>query len=495
VAAKLESKDSSKEIDRRQITPESQQSCEEDQESIKILHHSSLPHATTSEDVEDIHSVEENDALFLCPLVTQMPTPPESVVDSIDLPYLHYFMLEWPSVHPYTSVFPTFPQDLMRAAASVVPLRHSIISLAAIVADTVCRRPIVRALHYHHLTIRKIQDTLSSVGGINEPIIYAVMMLTYFNLYSGRFLSARRHVRGVYLLLQSYSSKGRPPSTTTMLIWRSALRMDYFLSSVYPCKPIFPTPPAEQEDFHLEWIRTGCTPTGEEWAIAQFALDNLQSRAAHLSWDAYESRRSGNPAEIEIQTQVMTLLNDFSTWRGRKLFLEEDELEKLVETYRPSLNLETFLDYPSMSIRNAFYANLLNEYRCAVLFITFIAYPLIGQISPFETLRQFHAIDCCRSIGATGINKFPVPMVRILQLAGLVFADKARFQDECDWIETKLDEIAERGMQAAKRVKEMLGIVWNSAYPWTYEETERVMQSPGDLEQLDLEEMYDEVAK
>jgi hypothetical protein len=284
-----------------------------------------------------------------------------------------------------------------------------------------------------------------------------------------------------------------------MLIWRCAIRIDYFLASVYPCKPIFPPPPIEQEDYHRRWIKP-CVRTaenGEEWALAQFALDNLQSRAAHLSWQASQWRKMGSQSEEDIQLACATLIQDFTVWRGRAVFLEEDakiDLQEFLQLSQDGTGCDEgsrFLGFPSMNCRNAFYASLLNEYRCAVLFITFIAYPLVGQVSPFDEIRKVHAIDSCRSIGSMGEMAFPVPMVRILQLAGLVFAKSAEYPDECSWIETQLDHVSQRGVMGANKVKEMLQVVWKSTDSWTYEDTERVMQSKDDLEQLWLEERYD----
>ena len=414
---------------------------------------------------------------------------PETVIDSTDLPYINYFISEMPKLHPYAVVFPGFIPDLMRIATSVTPFRHSLISLSAVIADTSLQRPLVRALLHHQVTLRTVQDLLSLGRGTEVATIYSVMMLAYFNLFSGRFLSARRHLRGVSLLLQQHSATGMLPSPTTMLIWRCAVRLDYIISSVYPCNPIFPTPPPEQEDIHRGWIRRTVTSKGEEWALAQFALDDLQSRAVHLSWSAYQSRRTGTPTEYGIQEQCANLLDDFSTWRKRKIFLEQDALDEAIKNDFQSTSTERFLNYPPMNYRNLFYTNLLNEYRCAAMFVTFIGSPLIGQPSPFDAVRIFHAIDSCRVISATGVHKFPIPIVRTLQMVGLVFADPVKFPEECAWIERQLDGVSNRGVEPATRVKEMLKIVWGSPYPWLFEETERVMQNGDDLEQLALQEV------
>jgi hypothetical protein len=466
------------------LSPESQSS--EDSESPKDDDTTIV--LTDIENADEIYTLSTPGTPF-----TRLSPSPDSIVESIDIPYLEYFLYEMPKIHPYAAVFPQFIPDLMQVATSIAPLRHSIISLAAVISDTSLGRPPVRALQHHQVTLRQVQALLST-GGVEETTIYVVMLLAYFNIFSGRFLAARRHIRGLSLLLQLYSSQGHSPSSVTMLIWRSAVRMDYFLSSIYPCQPVFPTPPVEQENLHRMWIHNAVTSTGEEWALAQFALDNLQSRAAHLSWSAYQSRHKGYPTESQIQESATALLNDFVDWRSRKLFQEEDAVEELVGTYRPG-GFETFLNHPPMTYRNRFYANLLNEFRCAVLFVTFIVSPVIGQHSPYDAGRKTHAIDSCRSMSATGVSKFPLQMVRILQLAGLVFADLTKYPEECAWIERQLDKVSGRGVQAASKVKEMLNVVWHSTYPWTYEDTERVMQNADELEQLELEEVYDEIAQ
>lgn len=227
--------------------------------------------------------------------------------------------------------------------------------------------------------------------------------------------------------------------------------------------------------------------------MAQFALDNLQSRAAHLSWTAYYARRFGVPDEAAIQEQCTQLLTDFTTWRARKVMVEEGTLEELVESYRPSESVRTFLHYPPLITRNRFYTNLLNEFRSSVLFITFIASPVIAAPSLYDDVRRRQAVDLCRSIAAMGVSLFPMPIVRILQLAGLVFYDPVEYPEECVWIEQQLQLVADRGVQAASRVKEMLLVVWNSTFPWTYDDTERLMQNEDDLEQLDKEaEVYED---
>ena len=222
--------------------------------------------------------------------------------------------------------------------------------------------------------------------------------------------------------------------------------------------------------------------------MAQFALDNLQSRAAHLSWTAYRARRFGVPDEVAIQEQCSQLLNDFTTWRAQKLMVEEEALEELVELYLPSEWVGKFVGHPPMIIRNRFYMHLLNEFRAAALFITFVSFPVIATPSPYDDVRRRQAIDLCRSIAATGISRFTVPTLRVLQLAGLVFYDPIEYPEECAWIESHLQQVEDRGLSAAARVKGMLHVVWHSTFPWTYQDTERLMQNEDDLDQWDREE-------
>lgn len=262
---------------------------------------------------------------------------------------------------------------------------------------------------------------------------------------------------------------------------------------MYPCKPIFPAPPAEQEDLHRTWIRkcVRMSERGEEWALAQFALDNLQSRAAHLRWNASQVRKVGG-LEEGIQIACAALLEEFAEWRQRRLFIEEDEKDALEDLWQPDTNvMPTFLDYPPLVNRNSFYACLLNEYRSAVLFVTFIAYPVIGVSCVYDDMRMTQAVELCRAVGTMGDTLLPVPLVRVLQLAGLVFASRTRYPPECEWIEDQLDILKYRGVAGADKVKEMLQLVWTSSHPWLYEETERMMQNEEDLAILGGEELYE----
>jgi hypothetical protein len=446
------------------------------------------------DDTSSTVSEEPEDRMTLVPLLKSICLPPEDSIEAIDLQYLDYWLREMPKLHPLAPVFPMFLPTLFQVSATTAPLRHSLVSLSAFVADQSNRRPMFRALLHHQETLRTVQDSLSHIE-IDEATIYAVMMLAYFNVFTGKFLSARRHIRGLSLLLQKYSEQGRRPNSMTMLIWRCGVRIDYFLASVYPCKPIFPAPPIEQEDLHRSWIRecVRTTDDGEEWALAQFALDNLQSRAAHLSWHTTQSRKSGGTEE-DIQLCCAALLDDFTKWRARKVFLEEDERDSLERFWHPELFVDPrhrFLDHQPLINRNSFYACLLNEYRSAVLFVTFIASPVIGVPCVYDDLRMLHAIDSCRSVGAMGATSLPVPLVRVLQLAGLVFASRRRYPAECTWIEKELDKLKDRGVIGADKVKEMLQLVWTGEHTWRYEETERMIQNEEDLAIIGSEEMYD----
>ena len=205
--------------------------------------------------------------------------------------------------------------------------------------------------------------------------------------------------------------------------------------------------------------------------------------------------------EAIIQRACAALIDEMTMWRGRQVFIEEDAKLEMQELLHSECQLPgdeasqegTFLRYPRMNTGNAFYESLLNEFRSAVLFVTFIASPRINHPNQYTQLRLLHAIDICRSIAASGQSSFPVPMVRFLQLAGLVFGNRQEFPEECSWIEDQLDKVSERGVIGANKVKEMLHIVWTSEFEWSYEDTERWMQSEDDLEQLELETTYDTV--
>jgi hypothetical protein len=195
--------------------------------------------------------------------------------------------------------------------------------------------------------------------------------------------------------------------------------------------------------------------------------------------------------ELEIQASCMNLLSDLSKWRTLKVLTDEDVKEDLLKLSLPAerLKVPTFLDHPPAFLSNGFYGNLLNEYRAAVIFVTFIHSPLVGAPSSFDDLRYSYAVDCCRSISATGVTVYPVPMVRILQLSGLAFAIPGHYARERAWVHEMLDKLTARGVIGGNKVKEMLEMVWASANFWRYEDIARYMQTADALELMKLEEL------
>ena len=155
---KLDNKALSKGI-RRKSAPESSSPRKDVQitlEDLTLPRRSSLPSPPSDEPSSDPSDLLTS-VIALSEGVVDIPTyqifrPPSLFADAVastDLPYLQYFLSEMPRVHPYSVVFPQFIPDLMAVANSTPHLRHSMISLAAVIADTSLRRPLVRALLHH----------------------------------------------------------------------------------------------------------------------------------------------------------------------------------------------------------------------------------------------------------------------------------------------------------------------------------------------------------
>ena len=55
---------------------------------------------------------------------------------------------------------------------------------------------------------------------------------------------------------------------------------------------VFPSPAPNQDDFHRTWISRIASPEATEWALAEFALDDLHHHTLHLEKFAQKLRSS-----------------------------------------------------------------------------------------------------------------------------------------------------------------------------------------------------------
>ena len=248
-----------------------------------------------TKEVEDQQLPPETD--LVC-TIRRQPKASEDLVSDIDNGYFYFFLRTMPHVLPYTRLFPSIVDDVFSRCVVHRTLRHSVLSVSSMIADYRLRRGMDR-FHYNYITsLRMIQNSIQNMD-VDEATTIAVFLVLWIDVVRAELRSSTKHLRGLYLLLQEIQKKYRPPdmdagifidksggvgvSPLIMSIWRLAIRLD-FTTSLYLCStPVFPTIPAEQQDFHRRWvILTTPNVTTAEWALATFAQDNLMHISTKL---------------------------------------------------------------------------------------------------------------------------------------------------------------------------------------------------------------------
>jgi len=410
-------------------------------------------------------------------LLRSPPPVPTSDIPSSDLPYFTFFLEQMSNILPYVNLFPSAPSSVFSVSLQHPALRHSILSISALIADKKSDLGRVRALDHMQKSLKHLQTSLSAVE-VDEGMAISIFLLAYFNVGSGEHATARKHLHGLHMVLEQLKRDhlvrdgGLPSphaiSPLTMLIWRMAIRMDFIMSIMYGQPPIFPvyvrqlvhsddSIAEDQEEFHRQWITLFADrnqgPSASEWALAWFALDNTMHRACHASADALVLRRSNTTTAASqetdklIQSSVDTLLTNHRKWRQRKVVREADAMERQgqllatmasnmssgfpFDTILPTLQQNAppatpggtplqFLHYPPERLTNFFYSNLLNHYRSIEIYISLIPKPMWGYPDPW---RLECAIDLCRTHAALGEERNFLTTGKIwgLYLAGVTF--------------------------------------------------------------------------
>jgi hypothetical protein len=411
------------------------------------------------------------------PIVRTLPIANDSIVDPQDSHYLRFFVLEMPRVLPYAKLFPTAVGEVFYNGIHHTALRHAILSLSAFMADRRAKRPATRAYMHLQKALRLLQDAISG-GNIDDGVLYAVFLMVYFNLVNSDHASSRRHLQGLQSLLdyrqrqvtaeRTLTSTGQGNQLVmpvlTMLIRRMAMRLDFVLSIFYARKPIFP----HAEDNYRSWIPLAADknfPDAADWALAEFALNDILHRAAHLSYQATEMRKAQTYTtldELIIAHGADELTGDLGNWRTRRIIQNAELTERIAfQKLTPEQQSmddvsRRFLHYRPLHIENPFYALLLNQYRAAQLYISLIIHPEQGPQPPdrFEC-----AVDICRTHAAlTALPQKDTIMtteIWALYLSGFAFGRS--YPMECGWIKEQLAEIDRiEGYPSAKSASDFL---------------------------------------
>ena len=177
------------------------------------------------------------------------PPVPDPDIPSTDLPYFSFFLEEMRNVLPYVDLFPDAPASVFSSSLCHPAVRHSLLSVSALISDKKSERGRRRALEHLQKSLTSLQRSLSAVE-VDEGVAISIFLLAYFNVTSGEHVSARKHLAGLNMVLAQLQadhlrkSEGilspYAISPLTMLIWRMAIRMDFIMAIMYSLRPVFP---------------------------------------------------------------------------------------------------------------------------------------------------------------------------------------------------------------------------------------------------------------
>jgi hypothetical protein len=385
-------------------------------------------------------------------------------------------------VLPYTSLFPRIVGDVFARSVPHTTLRHSVLSISSMIADYRLRRPMDRFIILYGRSLHRIQDAIR-LHDLDEGTTLAVLLILWIDVVRAELRSSRKHLLGLYLLFQELQKRHRLPhsapgilidnrggigvSPLMMQIWRIAIRLDFTTSLYLVQPPVFPVIPPEQQDLHRQWI-VRSTPDVDtaEWALAAFAQDNLMHRACHLACQARELRNSPTytpNVELEIVYRATELEAQCQDWYHRPIVMQAQSIEQAAQLDLPPRSpssstsadsspassdsptieerLARFLDYSPRHIVNPFYANLVSSARAASIYISLIAYPLIG---PGPHAKRFQdAVEICQILAGLGqdTTNTASSKIWIMFLAGCAFGGLRRSGREAEWLRWRMEGI------------------------------------------------------
>jgi hypothetical protein len=358
----------------------------------------------------------DNDMVYkkpdLFPLYLQLHAPDADLHQDLESPYLHFFLQKLPLNVGFNRLFPSIFGTIFSHSMANEGLRFMMLAVSSFMTDTMQGRPPLRSYRYLQLAIPHIQQALTD-SNLNDALVYAVFLAAYLHVLGGELASTKSHLEGLRLLLdrymiapQDFRAQSMPPEL--MFIWRMAIRMDHQWA-LGDQEVMFPLL-AQEDDSRRHWVQRlvdYSQPEMIDWALAQFALDDLLTRAIAINRHAIQLRAmAGQEDELTesvIRRETARLLQEHQAWNERpcvKIAAERAEADQR------ALNLEEepledakFLNYPPLKITDKLYGAIRVQYYWVLIYITFITHPKPGPY-PYERFQA--AIDVCRTYASVG---------------------------------------------------------------------------------------------
>jgi hypothetical protein len=376
---------------------------------------------------QPLSSTSEDDEAYELPLIQAIGAPDNTPLYTVDSSYLHFFVLELPSILSVDHLFPNALGRILGMTIGNPALWHSVLALSSFLADKIAGRPTSRTYVHLQRSLSLIQSAIQN-GTINDSHIAAVFFLAYLNLATGEIASAGRHLDGLLLMLEQ---RGATDDPLINAIRRLTIRLDNVRGTTGRSL-CFPTHKLETAISPREWLLKllDSDKLGSlDWALAEFELEDLANQIVHLHLRTKELRSlpTHNPAtdEHELLFRAEILLTELQRWKLRPIFLaaEADENLTRLACLNNLISPSTFLNYPPLPFKNVMYASLLILYYRLQILSSLIIRPELGDNPPE---RYEAAINLCRTFASykTLREKIPSLMVVPLLFAGFVLGER-----------------------------------------------------------------------
>jgi hypothetical protein len=216
-----------------------------------------------------------------------------------------------------------------------------------------------------------------------------------------------------------------------MLLWRIAIRAENISGFAAP-RTAFPATNVP-DNFHLQWLHdfeNPERPNSAAWALAQFTLDDLATRAIHLAMRSREMQQSISRGEtngiedLNLQLDKTFLIRDLEAWKCRPVLRAAESRELIRRTISPTQPGLRFLNHEPRAFADEVYAIMLAQYFTVRIQVSLISSP---QLGPYPRDRYMFAIELCRVYAAIGGLTRPglTGLLAGLVYAGLALTDKS----------------------------------------------------------------------
>jgi hypothetical protein len=314
-------------------------------------------------------------------------------------------------------------------------LRHSILALSSAMMHTGGR---LSSLYTHrnvHRIIPQIKQAIAQVTIGNSHIV-SVTFLAWLAITTGDLVTAHRHVRGLFSMLQlthHLSATGEPmrrnPDPLVMFLFRMVVKADNTLgcrNQVYA----IPVLKEHEEEYHRQWLQAATSSEVHlQYCLATIKLDDIANNIGHLHQEAIQLRKSGAHDESIIR-RLESIMREHQQWLSRPCIqrhIRGNDDDMWNQSPKSPIQSNRFLSQRPYAISDPLVAHMYLVHASLIIHANIVRSENVFDDKSFEAAvlicRIYVALDVALGgkAGETGSN-----LLTALWLAGLVFGDKTR---------------------------------------------------------------------